>query len=235
MDFPHDVLMRVSPETIYQSFYLQSRGSLRELLGREVKLRRRTSNACRRAAPGTTIAQLSLLHISKRPAEADDRAVPGHWEGDLLVGAGGRSAIGTLVERSTRFVVLVHLPDAAHHQPAAFADLAADAMLRLPEHLRRSLTWDRGIEMVHGHIDFQLKAQMPVYFCDPHSPWQRGANENTNGLLRQYFPKGTSLAKHDQAHLDAIADRLNSRPRETLGWRTPAERLSELLDVATAA
>jgi IS30 family transposase len=235
-DNPGDVLMHVSAETIYQAFYVQSRGALRELLGRQVLRSGRYQRRSRRDDYcGKGRRRVALLRISARPPEVEDRAVPGHWEGDLLVGAGGRSAIGVLVERATRFVVLVHLPDAAHHQPAVFADLAAEAMLRLPDHLRRSLTWDQGMEMVHGHVDFQLKAQLPVYFCDPHSPWQRGSNENTNGLLRQYFPKGTNLARHDQQHLDAVADRLNGRPRQTLGWDTPAERLNQLLAVATAA
>jgi IS30 family transposase len=236
-DHPDDPEMQVSHETIYQAFYVQSRGALRELLGREVlrtgragRLQRRVDDTgCRSGR-----RRLDLLRISARPAEVADRAVPGHWEGDLLIGARQASAIGTLVERSTRFVVLVALPDRARHDPARFADLAATAMLGLPEHLRRSLTWDRGLEMVNAHQAFTVKAGLPVYFCDPHSPWQRGSNENTNGLLRQYFPKGTSLARYTQADLDTVADSLNRRPRQTLGWDTPAERLQQLL-VALAA
>jgi IS30 family transposase len=178
--------------------------------------------------------------ISERPAEAEDRAVPGHWEGDLILGL-GRSAIGTLVERSSRFTMLLHLPPMtgqgarvkngpalAGHGAEAVRDAIADAIVTLPEQLRRSLTWDQGTEMAQ-HARLRIDTGLPVYFCDPQSPWQRGTNENTNGLLRQYFPKGTELDRHSAEDLAAVAAALNSRPRKTLGWRTPAEVLNEYL------
>jgi IS30 family transposase len=166
-----------------------------------------------------------MVNISQRPAEADDRAVPGHWEGDLIIGTRS-SAIGTLVERSTRFVLLLHLPRG--HDAAAVADAMTEAMGTLPAQLRRSLAWDQGGEMAM-HAQVTVDTGMDIYFCDPHSPWQRGSNENTNGLLRQYFPKGTNLAVHGRAHLDQVAAELNARPRKTLGWKTPAQALDEVL------
>jgi IS30 family transposase len=182
--------------------------------------------------------------ISERPAEVADRAVPGHWEGDLILGA-GRSAIGTLVERSSRFTMLLHLqPGELHNSPAtesssartgagaaAVRDAIADTITTLPEQLRRSLTWDQGIEMAQ-HAQLRVDTGLQIYFCDPRSPWQRGTNENTNGLLRQYFPKGTDLTRHSADDLAAVAQALNSRPRKTLGWRTPAEVLNEYLSAA---
>jgi len=217
--------MRVSPETIYQSLYVQGRGALR----RELAVCLRTGRALRkpRRAAGERRGQIpGMVMISERPAEADDRAVPGHWEGDLIMGAGNASAIGTLVERSTRFVLLLHLP--AGHGADAVASAMTAAMGTLPAQLRRSLTWDQGTEMT-SHARIAMATGMDIYFCDPHSPWQRGSNENTNGLLRQYFPKGTSLAGHSREHLDEVAAELNARPRKTLGWKTPAHALDEFL------
>jgi IS30 family transposase len=170
-----------------------------------------------------------MVMISERPAEVADRAVPGHWEGDLILGTGNKSAIGTLVERSTRFVLLLHLPDG--HGAAQVAEAMTGAMAGLPAALRRSLTWDQGSEMTN-HAQVAAATDLEIYFCDPHSPWQRGSNENTNGLLRQYFPKGTSLSVHDRGHLEAVAAELNARPRKTLGWKTPAEALDEVLAAA---
>jgi IS30 family transposase len=230
-EFPGRPEMRVSHETIYQSIYVQGRGALR----RELAASLRTGRALRksRRKEGERRGKIAgMVNISERPAEAADRAVPGHWEGDLLVGAAGRSAIGTLVERTTRFTMLVPLP--AGRDAAAVAQALTPVIAGLPDALRRSLAWDQGWEM-RSHAQIAVDADVEIYFCDPHSPWQRGSNENTSGLLRQYFPKGTSLAGHSPAHLAAVADELNGRPRKTLGWKTPAEALAEILDHDAAA
>jgi transposase, IS30 family len=229
-EFPDQPEMRVCHETIYQALYLQARGGLH----REVATALRSGRARRKpqhdpAARRPRFAD-PMLMISDRPAEVADRAVPGHWEGDLIIGADGASAMGTLVERSTRYVLLVHLPD-GDRSAEAVRDQLIPTMTTLPDHLRRSLTWDQGSEMA-AHRTFSLATDMPVYFCDPASPWQRGSNENTNGLLRQYFPKGTDLSVHSRDHLAAVAAELNGRPRQTLNWRTPAEALRDLLDRA---
>lgn len=225
-DFPDDQEMRVCPETIYQSLYLQARGGLK----REIQAALRTGRARRvthrESAERRPRFLDEMLMISERPAEVADRAVPGHWEGDLITGAHNRSAIGTLVERSTRYVMLVHLP--GDHGAEAVRDGLIAAMNTLPEHLKGSLTWDQGAEMSR-HRSFSMATGMPVYFCDPGSPWQRGSNENTNGLLRQYFPKSTDLSVHSQKDLEFVAHKLNGRPRKTLGWDSPAERLRDLL------
>jgi IS30 family transposase len=223
--FPHDERMRISHEAIYQALFVQGRGGLR----RELTACLRTGRALRRPqrrADGRRERIKDKVLISERPAEADDRAVPGHWEGDLILGAGGTSAIGTLVERSTRFLMLLHLPD--DHRAETVRDAIVDKITTLPVALRRSLTWDQGIELAR-HTEISLAADLPVYFCDPHSPWQRGSNENTNGLLRQYFPKNADLAGYPAEHLGAVAAQLNGRPRKTLAFKTPAEVLAQLL------
>lgn len=223
-DFPDDPEMRVSHETIYQSLFVQGRGALRKELAQCL----RTGRAQRRALgrlPRTSRLRDMVL-ISARPAEVADRAVPGHWEGDLVVGKGCRSAVATLVERQTRFLLLLALPDGRHAEAVKVA-LAAKIQ-ELPVHLRRSLTWDQGTEMA-AHAQFTIETGVQVYFCDPRSPWQRGTNENTNGLLRQYLPKGLDLTPITQAQLDEIAIELNGRPRQTLAWRTPSEALAALV------
>jgi IS30 family transposase len=241
IDFPDDESMRVSHEAIYQSLYVQGRGALR----RELTACLRTGRALRvpRArvrGRGKNFVSDEVM-ISQRPAEAADRAVAGHWEGDLILGLDS-SAIGTLVERSSRFTMLLHLPPMdgragprvkngqalAGHGAEAVRDALAEVITTLPQQLRRSLTWDQGAEMAQ-HARLRIDTGLPVYFCDPRSPWQRGTNENTNGLLRQYFPKGTDLARHTADELAAVAATLNARPRKTLGWRTPAETLDEYL------
>jgi IS30 family transposase len=218
VDHPDDPEMRVSHETIYQSLFVQARGALRKDLTICLRTGRAQRRPLRRTNPGGQL--LDMVLISDRPAEADDRAVPGHWEGDLILGQAGKSAIGTLVERSTRYVMLCDLLDGRlAHQ---VRDALAAKICELPERLARSLTWDRGKEMAE-HVRFTVDTGVQVYFCDPYSPWQRGSNENTNGLLRQYFPKGTDLSRFDQDQLDEIAAELNGRPRRTLGWMTPSE------------
>lgn len=242
VDFPDDASMRISHEAVYQALYVQGRGALR----RELTACLRTGRALRVPRARTQGAGRNFVSpevmISERPAEAADRAVPGHWEGDLILGLDS-SAIGTLVERTTRFTMLLHLPRMAGHGsgprakngPAlaghgaeAVRDAIAVSIATLPEQLRRSLTWDQGSEMAQ-HAQLRIDTGVAVYFCDPHSPWQRGTNENTNGLLRQYFPKGTDLSKHSAGDLAAVAAALNGRPRKTLKWKTPAEALDQLL------
>ncbi|MFG2884252.1 IS30 family transposase [Streptomyces sp. NPDC048297] len=224
--FPDRPEMHVTHETVYQALYVQGRGELRRELAKALRTGRARRRPHRQSNKRQTRAVKDMVMISDRPAEAADRAVPGHWEGDLITGKDNRSAIGTLVERSTRYVMLVHLP--IDHTAPSTRDALVETVKRLPTHLRRSLTWDQGSEMA-AHRAFTIATDIPVYFCDPASPWQRGSNENTNGLLRQYFPKGTDLSAHTREHLDAVAAELNSRPRKTLGWETPAERLSKLL------
>jgi len=242
VDFPDDETMRISHEAIYQALFVQSRGALRRELtaclrtGRALRMPR-----ARTRGRGKTFISPEIM-ISRRPAEAADRAVPGHWEGDLILGLGS-SAIGTLVERMTRFTLLLHLPrmtDHGHqarvkngpalagHGAEAVCDAITRTIITLPEQLRRSLTWDQGAEMAQ-HARLKIDAGIQVYFCDPHSPWQRGTNENTNGLLRQYFPKGTDLSTHSADAIAAVAAALNLRPRKTLAWKTPAEALDQLL------
>jgi IS30 family transposase len=241
LEFPDDPCMRISHEAIYQALFVQGRGALR----RELTACLRTGRALRVPRARTRARAKGFVTdevlIRERPAEANDRAVPGHWEGDLILGLES-SAIGTLVERTTRFTLLLHLPRMAehgaprqHNGPAlaghgaeAVRDAIASTITTLPEQLRRSLTWDRGVELAQ-HAQLRIDTGLHVYFCDPHSPWQRGTNENTNGLLRQYFPKGTDLSRYTADELAAVAAALNSRPRKTLGWRTPAESLTDFL------
>jgi IS30 family transposase len=217
-------MMQVSHETIYKSLFVQGRGALRRELtaclrsGRVVRRPRRSVERRGRLT--------DMVMISARPAEVEDRAVPGHWEGDLIVGPKTRSAVGTLVERSTRYVLLLHLPDG--HTAHKVRIAMTDAIGRLPAELAQSITWDQGSEMAQ-HRAFTVDTGIQVYFCDPHSPWQRGSNENTNGLLRQFLPKGTDLSVHSAADLHEIERKLNGRPRETLGWLKPCEKLEELL------
>jgi IS30 family transposase len=242
VDFPDDEAMRISHEAIYQALFIQGRGELRRELtsclrsGRALRVPR-----ARTRRRGKSFVSPEIM-ISQRPAEATDRAVPGHWEGDLILGLGS-SAIGTLVERTTRFTMLLHLPRMtghgqearmkngpalAGHGAEAVNEAITRAITTLPEQLRRSLTWDQGAEMAQ-HARLKIDAGVQVYFCDPHSPWQRGTNENTNGLLRQYFPKGTDLSVHSAEAIAAVAAALNTRPRKTLDWKTPAEALDQLL------
>jgi IS30 family transposase len=246
VDFPDDESMRISHEAIYQALYVQGRGALR----RELTACLRTGRALRvpraRSRRGKNFITDEIV-ISERPAEVEDRAVPGHWEGDLILGLNS-SSIGTLVERSTRFTMLLHLPPMpgkeqqlrvkngpplTGHGAEAVRDAIASTITTLPEQLRRSLTWDQGAEMAK-HAELRVATGLQIFFCDPHSPWQRGTNENTNGLLRQYFPKGTDLSRHSREDLDAVAAALNGRPRKTLGWKTPAETLDQLLCTAPA-
>jgi IS30 family transposase len=223
-EFGDDGRMQISHETIYKSLYVQGRGELRRELSRCL----RTGRA-KRKRQGRTDGRgkiPDMVMISERPAEVEDRAVPGHWEGDLILGKDGKSAIGTLVERATRYVMLLHLPK--ERTAEAVRDAMTDTIKTLPDSLRRSITWDQGRELAE-HVRFTIDTGVQIYFCDPRSPWQRGSNENTNGLLRQYFPKGTDLSVHGPEKLKEVADSLNGRPRETLNWRTPAEKLTEFV------
>ncbi|MFL9917763.1 IS30 family transposase [Paraburkholderia fungorum] len=245
LDFPDDESMQISHEAIYQALYIQGRGALRRELsaclrtGRALRVRR-----ARTQQRGKSFITSEVL-ISERPAEVADRAVPGHWEGDLIIGLNS-SAIGTLVERTTRFTMLLHLPPMpghnsgarvkngpalAGHGAEAVRNAIAAKIAMLPEHLRKSLTWDQGAEMAQ-HAQLQIDTGLAIYFCDPRSPWQRGTDENTNGLLRQYFPKGTDISRYSERELDAVANTLNARPRKALQWKTPAEALEELLSTA---
>jgi IS30 family transposase len=229
-EFPDRPEMRVSHETIYQSLYVQGRGALRRELAAHLRTGR-VLRKPRRAGAERRGRIAGMVNISQRPAEAADRAVPGHWEGDLIEGRAGKSQIGTLVERSTRFTMLVPLPGGK--SPAAFADALTPVIAGLPDALRRSLAWDQGTEM-RQHQRIAVAADCEIYFCDPHSPWQRPLNENTNGLLRQYFPKGSDLSAHSCQRLRAVADELNGRPRKVLGWKTPAEAMTGFLDSQAA-
>jgi IS30 family transposase len=224
VQFPDNPEMWVSTETIYQSLYVTSRGALRRELTKCLRTGRALRHPGRKA--GAHNGPRDMINIADRPQEADDRAVPGHWEGDLMIGKANKSAIGTLVERATGYAILVHLPDG--YKPEQVAPALAAKIKTLPETLRRSLTWDQGAEM-RDWKQIRIDAGIEVYFCDPNSPWQRGTNENTNGLLRQYFPKGTDLATITETDLDQVADELNDRPRKRLGFYKPTERLAELL------
>ena len=224
---PDNEAMQVSHETIYRSLYVQSRGAFKRELSRHLRSRRQKRQARGSSRRGQGRGKVrDMVLISERPPEVADRAVPGHWEGDLLFGT-QTNAIATLVERQTRYCQLVALPDGARAEPVRRA--LAQSITTLPEQLRRSLTWDQGLELAE-HKQFSIESGVEVYFCDPHSPWQRGSNENTNGLLRQYFPKGKSLKGVSQERLDEVAAKLNGRPRETLGFMTPAEKLAELIE-----
>ena len=242
VDYPEDPTMRISHEAIYQALYIQGRGALKRELSACLRSGRALRLPRERARNRGKSFLTDALMISDRPAEISDRAVPGHWEGDLILGLGS-SAIGTLVERTTRFTMLLHLPRMkghgtgkpvkngpafAGHGAEAVRDAIAETISSLPSHLRRSLTWDQGAEMAQ-HAQLRIDTGLEIYFCDPQSPWQRGSNECTNGLLRQYFPKGTDLSKHGADELNAVAHALNTRPRKTLGWQTPAEALDRLL------
>ena len=230
-DYPHAPEMQVSHETIYQALFVQGKGSLRAEVDAALRCGRARRRRPRMGRPRGQPRFPGMISISQRPAEAADRAVPGHWEGDLIIGKNVASAVATLAERTTRFAMIIALP---HGRTAEAVSAALCAhMTTLPAALRRSLAWDCGIEM-SGHAQFTVDTGIPVYFADPHSPWQRGTNENTNGLIRYYLPKSTDLSTHTQAGLDTIAHQLNTRPRRTLGYATPAEALNNLL-VATGA
>jgi IS30 family transposase len=218
IDHPDDPTMQVSHETIHQSLFVEARGALRHELTASLRTGRRQRRSHQRGIQRGSLP--AMVPIRERPAEAADRAVPGHWEGDLILGRAGRSAIGTVVERRSRYVMLLHLPQGRRAE--LVRQVLSERMTTLPDALRRTLTWDQGKEMA-GHVRFRIETGIPVYFCDPHSPWQRPTNENTNGLPRQYFPRTANLAAYRQDDLDAVARELNTPPRRTLAWRNPAE------------
>ena len=223
--YPDDEAMHVSHETIYLTLFIQARGGMKHQLAQHLRTRRANRRPQGKKPPSGKGRIVDPVMISERPAEVEDRAVPGHWEGDLIMGK-RQTAIGTLVERWSRYVMLFALPDG--HTAEAVRNALAATVQQLPEHLWKSLTWDQGKEMAQ-HAQFTIDTGVQVYFCDPKSPWQRGTNENTNGLLRQYFPKGTDMSKLTQQDLDHAAHQLNGRPRQTLGWKTPSEKLAETL------
>ena len=229
--YPHDPVMRVNHETVYQSLFVQTKGELKKELTAHLRSRRTRRKPQNGGAKRATLGITEDITIRARPAEVTDRAVPGHWEGDLLMGGSGKGAVITLVERSSRFVLLAPLP--GRHTAEAARMSLTEMIATLPTSLRRSITWDRGSEMAQ-HAQFKIATGVPIYFCDPQSPWQRGTNENTNGLLRQYWPKGADLRELTQTACDDVALRLNTRPRMTLDWQTPAQVLNERL-VATAS
>ncbi len=230
IDYPDRPEMHVSHETIYNAIYVQAKGELKA----DVADALRTGRAHRRKhgrVPSNAHHIPDKTLISERPDDVEDRKVPGHWEGDLILGPGNKSAIGTLVERTSRFTMLLHLPHS--HSLDAVRDAMIDAIRSMPDTLKQSVTWDQGMEM-RRHAEITMATDMAIYFCDPHSPWQRGTNENTNGLLRQYFKKGTDLSAHTAERLQAVADELNERPRRTLGWKSPAKVINELVVATTA-
>lgn len=228
--FPNDPRMRVSHETIYQSLFVQTKGELKRELTAHLRSRRTARKSQTGGAKRATLGITDAIRISARPAEANDRAVPGHWEGDLLFGGTSKGVVITLVERSSRFVLLAPLP--GRHDAETARMTLTQMIATLPSELRKSITWDRGSEMAQ-HATFALETDVPIYFCDPRAPWQRGTNENTNGLLRQYWPKGADLRHLTQTDCDDIALRLNTRPRQTLNWKTPAQALNTRLVATT--
>ncbi|WP_089253016.1 IS30 family transposase [Rhodococcoides kyotonense] len=226
LEFPDQPEMHVSHETIYQALFVQTKGGLNKDLAKHLRTGRPRRRGHKRTQERRSRIP-DMVNISERPGEVEDRKVPGHWEGDLIIGKDGKSAIGTLVERTSRLILLLHLP--LDHKAPTVADAMAAKIMELPAVLRRSITWDQGREMSE-HARFNVETGVQVYFCDPHSPWQRGSNENANKLLRQYFPKGTDLSVHSSEWLDEVADRLNTRPRKTLGWKTPLQIFTDIVE-----